>query len=297
PLWSATYVTGLAGGRSALIVALHHVLADGVGALAVLSSLVDTAPSVAEDEPVGPRPARWRLTVDAFRSRLRSVSRLPYGLWLMRDAVRELRPGAVAKALWRSLNQPTGQQRRLAVARADLSVVRATAHRYQGTVNDVLLSAVGGALPRLLQERRETLDRFVITMPVASHRATTAARLGNELGVLSVEIEASGEPWSRIAGVVERTRQRKSEARGSSEVLLASVFRSLARMGVLGWYMNRQHRVTTFVSNLRGPEAQLSFAGKRVDDLIPVGQTTGNVTVAFNALSYAGGLVVIAVAD
>src|SRR5690606_17001202 len=94
PLWSATYVTGLAGGRSALIVVLHHVLADGVGALAALSSLVDTAPSVAEDEPVGPRPARWQLTVDAFRSRLRSVSRLPYGLWLMRDAVRELRPGA-----------------------------------------------------------------------------------------------------------------------------------------------------------------------------------------------------------
>src|SRR5690606_19056103 len=116
----------------------------------------------AEDEPVGPRPARWQLTVDAFRSRLRSVSRLPYGLWLMRDAVRELRPGAVAKAPRSSLNQPTGQQRRLAIARADLSAVRATAHRYQGTVNDVLLAAVGGALHRLLQERRESLDRLVI---------------------------------------------------------------------------------------------------------------------------------------
>ena len=44
PLWSATLVTGLAGGRNALVVVFHHVLADGIGGLAVLGCLVDGAP-------------------------------------------------------------------------------------------------------------------------------------------------------------------------------------------------------------------------------------------------------------
>lgn len=297
PLWSATYVTGLTGGRSALIVVLHHVLADGIGGLAVLTTLVDGAPSMAGDGSVRPRPVRWQLALDAFRNRLLLVPRLPHGLRLMRDASRELRLGTVPKAPKTSLNRPTGQRRRLVVARADLPMLRAMAHRYQGTVNDALLAAVGGALHQLLHDRREPLDRLAINMPVASRRTTTATRLGNELGVLSVEIVATGDPWSRLAGVVERTRQRKSEARGLSYALLAPVLRVLAGIGVLGWYMNRQHQVTTFVSNLRGPAEQLSFLGRRVTEAIPVGQTTGNVTVAFNALSYAGELVVTAVAD
>ena len=55
PLWSATFVTGLASGRVALIVVFHHVLADGIGGLAVLASLVDSAPGAAS-APL-PRPA------------------------------------------------------------------------------------------------------------------------------------------------------------------------------------------------------------------------------------------------
>src|SRR6185437_6270350 len=45
PLWSAVVVTGLADGGSALLVVLHHVVADGVGGLAVLAALADGAPS------------------------------------------------------------------------------------------------------------------------------------------------------------------------------------------------------------------------------------------------------------
>src|SRR5690348_15562874 len=45
PLWSATLVTGLAEGRSALVMVFHHVLADGIGGLAVLARLVDGLPA------------------------------------------------------------------------------------------------------------------------------------------------------------------------------------------------------------------------------------------------------------
>src|SRR5262249_58462466 len=58
PLWAATLVTGLGGGRAGLVIVLHHAMADGVGGLAVLAGLVDGAP----DNPPGryPRPAPAR---------------------------------------------------------------------------------------------------------------------------------------------------------------------------------------------------------------------------------------------
>ena len=93
------------------------------------------------------------------------------------------------------------------------------------------------------------------------------------------------------------TRQRKTAAPGSSAALLGPVFRALAKAGAFGWFINRQRLINTFVSNLRGPEHRLTFFGAPVVDVIPVPMITGNITVAFAALSYAGRLVVTVVAD
>ena len=53
PLWSATFVTGLAGGGTGLVIVMNHVLADGIGGLAVLASLVDEQPRPAAGRPGG----------------------------------------------------------------------------------------------------------------------------------------------------------------------------------------------------------------------------------------------------
>jgi diacylglycerol O-acyltransferase / wax synthase len=45
PLWSATFVTGLADGGTGLVIVMNHVLADGIGGLAGLAELVDEASS------------------------------------------------------------------------------------------------------------------------------------------------------------------------------------------------------------------------------------------------------------
>src|SRR5436309_11120765 len=75
PLWSAVLVTGLTGGAVALLVVLHHALADGIGGLAVLATLADGA--VDAPATVGfprPPPTRGRLAVDAARNRLCALS-------------------------------------------------------------------------------------------------------------------------------------------------------------------------------------------------------------------------------
>jgi WS/DGAT/MGAT family acyltransferase len=304
PLWSAAFVTGLAGDRVALVLVLHHVLADGIGGLAVLDVLVDTVtPEPLTGVPVQefPRrpPSTAELAVDAWRSRVRALSRLPTVWRRVRASVAAaggLRPGRAAGC---SLLRPAGPRRRLAVVRADLAPLRAAAHRTGGTVNDVVLAAVAGALHAVLEHRGESVDAFVISVPVAIRRSATVGQLGNRVSPMLVSVPGDGAVEGRVRLVAAQTRVRKAAA---TEVLppalIGPVFRVAARLGLVHRYMCRQRQLHTLVTNLHGPDRPLTFAGAPVDDLIPVALgDPGNATVSFDVLSYAGTLSITVVAD
>jgi len=297
PLWSATTVTGLAGDKAALIVVFHHVLADGIGGLAVLSRLVDGVVVPPEYDFPKPPPSGRNVLVDALLSRLGSLADLPSGLWRIRGAVAELRSAGASRPPRCSLNRPTGPRRSLAVAQADLAEIRAVAHAHGGTVNDVVLAAVAGALHTVLGNRGERVDHLVISVPVSARRETSATQLGNQVGVIPVAVPTTGGPLRRLEAIIGITRGRKTAPRGASAALLGPAFRVLARLGALNWFIDRQRLINTFVTNLRGPDTRLAFLGAAVTDVIPVSVTVGNVTVAFAVLSYAGTLTVTVIAD
>ena len=298
PLWSVAVVDGLTGGRSALVLVMHHVLADGVGGLAALARLVDDAPTAPGLPFPLPGPSRTQLLLDAARQRVQLALRIPAGLTRLRDAVAELGSGQVGPPPRTSLNTPTGPRRRLALVRADLAAVAATAHRHGATVNDVLLTAVGGALGGAVRHRGEQATTVVISVPVSGRAETTVNRLGNQVGVMPVEVPAVGDPIHRLAAVAANTRTRvDAVGRGASAALLTPMIRVLARLRVLDWFISHQRLVTTVVTNVRGPKASLSFRGARITELVAVAQTMGNVTVAFAAISYAGLLTITVVAD
>jgi hypothetical protein len=68
-------------------------------------------------------------------------------------------------------------------------------------------------------------------------------------------------------------------------------------VGLLAPYVNRQRLVNLFVTNMRGPPVSLSLGGARVEHVVPLSSTQGNVGLAFAALSYAGRLCICAVVD
>ena len=193
PLWSATFVTGLAGGGTGLLVIMDHVLADGIAGLAVLSTLVDqgagTAPARADRFPA-PAPRARELAADAWRGRLRRAApgepgapRQARGLRRIREGMAEL--GGAPPPRRRpatSLNRPVGPRRRLDVVAVDLAGLRDLGHAYGGTVNDVVLAAVAGALRTLLAARGEQLGEVTITVPVAARRAPAGGELGTRSG-------------------------------------------------------------------------------------------------------------------
>ncbi len=297
PPWAAVVVTGLKGDRCALVVVFHHVLADGVGGLAVLAQLVDGAPLTQDDRFPRRPPTPWRLLTDALAGRARAIAHLRRGLRQARDAVSELRSTQAPRAPRSSLNRPTGARRALRVVRTDLDAVHTAAHQHGGTINDVVLTTVGGALGTLLARRGEGAEEVVVSVPISSRRHTEADRLGNAVGVLPVAVPTSGLPAARLAAIARRTTGRRTAPRAASAVLLDAGFRLVAATGALPWLLDRQHLINTFVTNLRGPEVPVTLIGARVREIVPVTTTTGNVTVVFGALSYAGALTLTIVAD
>ena len=304
PLWSATLVTGLTDGATALVLVFHHVMADGMGGLAVLAGLVDGVPApVARDFPRSAPPV-MALFADAMRSRLRSLAQVrnfrnfQHSIRRVCDAAAELGTSRrTVRAPRCSLNGPVGPRRCLSVAQTDLHAIHAAARQHGASVNDAVLAAITGALRMFLSERGEDVAHFGVSIPVSGREAATATRLGNDVGVIAVMLPATGTAGARMEAIAAITRARKQAPGAASAAILAPALRVLAATRTLNWMTRHQRMVTTFVTNLRGPESRVAFLEAPVTEIIPVSGTSGNVRVAFGVLSYAGTLTVTVVAD
>ena len=164
-------------------------------------------------------------------------------------------------------------------------------------MNDLVLTAATGALSAVLRSRGEHPAALVMSVPVSSRQAAIADGLGNQTGVVLLSIPTVGDRDARLRRIVAMTRSRKAHPRGSSAAPMGVVFRGLAQLGIFQIFIDHQRLINTFVTNVRGPETTVLFAGHPVVTLIPVAVTPGNVSVCFDVLSYRGRLVVTVVMD
>jgi WS/DGAT/MGAT family acyltransferase len=298
PLWSAKLITGVSQDQTALVFVFHHVLTDGIGGLAVLEALAAAEEDGWDDrqEPEIPCSA-LDLAIDAARSRFNALTRLPAALRTATAGASELRLTGKTRAARTSLNRPTGPQRTLAVLHFDVEAVK-TAARLQGaTVNDLILAAVSTALHRLMLGRGECVEEFVISVLFAARRHTTVTYLGNRIGIIPVLVPAVGPAKTQLTTLAGTMRIAKQQPPGASAAIIGPISRILARLGAYRFFIDHQHLVHTFVTNLRGPEHSLVIADRPVTGIIPLGAISGNVTVAFAVLSYAGALTITTIAD
>jgi diacylglycerol O-acyltransferase len=297
PLWAAVFVPDPAGRKVGLVLVLHHVLADGIDGLAILARLADGAePGPARLFP-RPCPARRRLAAEAFRSRLRSLGRFRAGGRVLRASVAGGGPAPHAVAC--SILHVTGTRRRFAVARTGLVALHAAGRRHGGTVNDVLLTAVGGALHTLLKGRGEHVEAFRIAVMVAGEKEASADVPGNQAVPLLVDVPGTGTPAERLERMSGAVRAGRASTTGRSPTAVPpTLLRFLAAVGLYRLYMRHQHRLHTLVSNVHGPNRPLTLDGAPVSAIIPVAiAEAGNLTVTVTALSYAGTFTVTISAD
>jgi diacylglycerol O-acyltransferase len=188
------------------------------------------------------------------------------------------------------LRRPVGARRRLAVVRAQLTVVKDVAHAEGATVNDLLLAAVTGGLRALLLARGTPTDGLTLyaSVPVALRGGASTAALGNQVGLMVVPLPVGEpDPAQRFQQITRATTERKCRPER-----LASLrpIGSVTILRALNRYSRHQRIVDLFVTNVPGPKRPLYLLGARLLEAFPVVQVAGNVPLSVAVLSYAGQL-------
>jgi diacylglycerol O-acyltransferase / wax synthase len=307
PLWRIEIVDGLPSGRFALIVVVHHVVADGLTGVAIASSLLDGSPSehVADtgSHPIPPPPDRHTLVADNVRARARSLvaivrglpgapSRVRQGWRRLGDASTDLR----VRAPLTSLSVPVGPERRLAVVTVAMEQLRMTGHALGVTVNDLLLAGVTSGLRDLLLGRGDDLTGVQLraSVPVGAREE------GQPSGILVINLPVS-EPdgLRRLAIITQMTTQLKSRLRGGGGDVMdvLQLPPAAARLAVRWMRGAAGRRINLFITNVPGPTTPLWLAGSRLLEAWPVAPLVANVPLAVTALSYTDSLYVSLNAD
>jgi diacylglycerol O-acyltransferase / wax synthase len=309
PLWELWFITGLSGDRVGVMVKLHHAIADGRAAVAMMGSLFDVSPEAPDPEPSewvpAPAPSSWALFTDNLSARIRAMRQAARMLAHPSRAAAAVR--AISGALLRgargaaaprsSINRPVAAGRRVRFARFDLAALKATAHAAGGKVNDVVLDLAAGALSELLLSRGERLDgvELIASMPVSLRRPEEAQDTGNAIGVIAVPLPVGEtDAGRRLELIVASSRQAKQEQHPKQvEAFVAWI----AATPIAQRFISRQRLINTEVTNVAGPPVPAYVLGARIRDLVPIVSPAGNVTISFCAFSYAGCLYLVATAD
>jgi diacylglycerol O-acyltransferase len=312
PLWEMYLVEGLAGNRVAVVTKTHPALIDGLSAIDIGQVLLDVTPDDSSPEPDDwrPRPAPgWPTLVGQALGEY--VRRPSTALETARGTVTDLRStanrvtaaaGDVLRAARSAafpapqspLNSTSGPQRRVAVARADLDRIKKVRSVYGGTVNDVLLTVVTGALREWLLSRGEpvvagTSVRALVPVSMQGRDALPGGRVTSHLVDLPV-----GEPNPRVRLARLRYAMRGVVEDGQSvpaDTLVALTGFAPPTLHALGVRAARglsRRLFNLVVTNVPGPQVPLYVAGNLVLEVFPVVPLVRGQGLSIGMTSYHG---------
>ena len=305
PLWQFHLIEGYAE-CCALVLRFHHSIGDGMALMHVILSLTDSDPNAPwpEIEPQPPHPRPGKRAGMPSAPPVSRVVREGLDLWAEPSRIRDLgQRGREAVAdLARFLLLPPDPD---TVLRGELGVTKRAAwsadipleeitiirRNLGGTVNDVLLTVVAGALRRYLQGHGEPVDRLTIraTIPVNLRRPGKEDQLGNRVGAVFVTLPVSiADPACRLGEIVRHMDSRKDSLEAPVfYIALYALGQTPARIAntLINTFSNR---ATAVMTNVKGPPGRLYLAGAPLESLLPWAPTTGRMGLAISILSYAG---------
>jgi len=307
PLWDLTVVEGLGLDQTAFVMKLHHSVADGGAAVAMLRNAFMNDDEQAVRQPARPEPipSAGELYRLGIRSRARRLSRIPAlarhtakGVQAARRVDRELpeRPARAFEAPRTSLNVSLVPGRTFAMLPLPMEDLLGVKRAHGTTLNDVFLTVCGGGLRRYLDRRGELPDQsLVASVPLATQ--TGQLRLsGNHTDSMNVAL------CTDIAGAVERLKAVHAASRAARlerEALGIELFEeraSLTPPHLYSWTLRlwgRSHLanrtrppVNLVASNVPGPRETLELEGGIVTALYSVGPILEGIGLNITAWSY-----------
>jgi WS/DGAT/MGAT family acyltransferase len=306
PLWEMWIVEGLEGDRFAVINKIHHCMIDGVAGVDISQILHSPSP----EREIGtsprfiprPHPSDDELRRDSRARRLTQPIR-----WLgdlvsfARDndhplaelttrlrAIRELLGWQFVRPSDTPINGPVGPHRVFDWLTLPLADVKAARRALDCTVNDVVMTAVTGAIRDFMirrQARPEELD-FRVSAPVNVRREADRGRLGNRVSTWVVPLPlGEPDPLRQLAALRETTLALKdsNQARGTEVVL--SILEGLSFNPPASI---ASRAINTIVTNVPGPQFPLYLLGAEMLECFPQAPLLENMGLTIGVLSYNG---------
>jgi WS/DGAT/MGAT family acyltransferase len=312
PLWELWLVEGLKGGRFAIVGKTHHAMVDGVSGVDITTVLFDTEREPAETaKPLDrwvpkPEPNGAQLLAEALLERaidprefVRGVRRIMRG---PRRALQKATEAALAAGTfaWTGMGAPkspfnfeVGTHRRFAWVRASLADMKHVKNQLGGTVNDVILAAVAGALGRYMRSRgHPTVGLELRAMvPVSVRTEQQRGALGNQVTAMMAPLPVWCEDPARRLEIV---RQSMGDLKQSKQALGATMLTQLTDFapptiaGQAARLQARQRFFNLVVTNIPGPQFPLYLMGRRMERVFPMVPLAKNQGVCIGVMSYDG---------
>jgi WS/DGAT/MGAT family acyltransferase len=309
PLWRVWVVTGLQGNRFALVSKMHHCMVDGIAGADLLAVMLTPHPTHSFDDARAfvPRraPSPWELLRDAAWERLRQPAAVATTMMRLATGDDARRWLAVAQGLWETvaaaawpapaspLNRPITRYRRFDWTALPLDDVQAIRSRLGGTINDVALATVAGALRRFLVARHpdEDLADLRIMVPVSTRDRSAPQTLGNQVsGWLMMLPVREADPVRRYGRVRAATASLKASRQHLGGQLLTSAGSTLLSVGLR--LVERLRAFNLLVTNVPGPRETLYLLNGRLRYVYPEAPLFPNQGLGIALFSYAGTLCV-----
>ena len=327
PLWQMHLVDNCRGEdgklRQALIIRIHHCIADGVALVGVFMSMFDKsvdepdhkipprAVAAAEENPweqiMLPVTAASIKAIDLSSSVLlkslammTDLDKLPGQISTLGQTAGQLVMDAVKLTTMeedthtRLKGKPNGKKHVSWSEPLPLAEVKAISRAFGCSINDVLMASVAGALRAYLRAKGDSIANDCevrVMVPVNLRKASRQQKLGNAFGLVPLVLPVGLEdPVARLYEV----RHRMNELKGSYTALVA-----MSVLGVLGAtpkqvqneiqnYFTR--KATAVMSNVPGPQQPLFIAGSQLDQCMFWVPQSGDIGIGVSILSYNGGV-------
>jgi WS/DGAT/MGAT family acyltransferase len=309
PLWEAYVIEGLEDGLMATLTKVHHAMVDGMSAIDLATVMFDFTP-----EPQILTPPEWRpesppTPGDLFRDGLRETITHPLVSFAetaraamatparIAEEIRET-VGGIAGVLERGIapaspfNRQVGPNRRFAMVEAPVATFKAVKRELGGTVNDVILATVAGAIYRLFQTRKEpTRGRTLRAMvPVSVRTKSEQMALGNRVSSIFVDLPIGPMgPRKRLQLITAETKDLKesNQAVGAEFLMNIGTWAPPTLHALAARLAVRSRLINLVVSNVPGPQIPLYIAGAKVlasYPTMPLAETMG-LSIAVTSLA------------
>ena len=312
PLWEFAVVDGLAEGRAASILKLHHSISDGVGAVQIAMNLFDierSSPADGEPMPDAPpvdvlaMPARMRDALDHERRRLLGIAkRLPATLGRAAKAASSDPIGSsravaeTAGSMSRMFGPATRPVSPLMTGRSlsvhfealsePLDELKAAARRAGGRLNDAFVAGAVGGLARYHEHHGADVTELRMTMPINVRGEDKADLAGNAFAparmLVPMDIHDPVERMRAISALVGRQRAEPAMAVVDPMALVVHRLPTSVSTALFQAMLRGQDFVT---SNVPGVPIPVFFAGSSVEAQFPFGPMSG-AAMNLTLLSY-----------